>query len=738
MGLQKQFKKLIQILRRYIHKPHTPISKVAIIRYSALIVILTLAFVARINPYFFYESILKAFDPWYQYRVTQYVIEHGIEAWFTWHDDMSWYPYGRDVAKTTYPGVPFTAAFFYYLFQYLGIHMDLLLVAYFLPAIMGTLTTFVMYFLGKEIGGKRTGLFAAFFVAISPGYIQRTLVGFFDNECVGIFAMLLTYLFFIRALKQGSIFYGILAGMSLGYLCASWGASIYVVNLIPLTAFVLVLLRRYSQRLLISYTTTMTIGLFCAILVPRNGVKVITSSFGLPALFVFSLLILLELAPFLKSISLRFIDLLSFIYERLPEQIFTFKRYILLVMLIIALTATGYAYASGLFTMEMSGELQTYILKNIGGKFWTILNPIYREQERILASVGEHLPTPWGSFYYNLHLLTLFFPLGIYFLFKRGKDEDILLILFGLTAVYFAGSMIRIILILAPAAALLGAYGLVIILQPLGRLLRYKPTIVARRRKRIGYAINKEFIVMIFIAMFVLLSLQVSHNTSAAMMFGPPEMAPHQTLRDWPEALEYINMYLPENAIIASWWDYGYWITTVGNRTTVVDNATLNSTQIALIGYMFMAPNETESLRILKKFNATHVLVHFGLLDQRFGGDEFKWIWMARIATDRLGHDIINDSLYYVEGDKEPIKDLFFNSTIFKLLMYQEPGGRAAGNVQQNLQERFPTWQSHLPVTLKFFEVEYFSQTHLVKLYKINWDAWYAYVEANNISTTWP
>ena len=37
---------------------------------------------------------------------------------------------------------------------------------------------------------------------------------------------------------------------------------------------------------------------------------------------------------------------------------------------------------------------------------------------------------------------------------------------------------------------------------------------------------------------------------------------------DWINALDWISKNTPKNAVIASWWDYGYWITTLSNRTS--------------------------------------------------------------------------------------------------------------------------------------------------------------------------
>ena len=71
----------------------------------------------------------------------------------------------------------------------------------------------------------------------------------------------------------------------------------------------------------------------------------------------------------------------------------------------------------------------------------------------------------------------------------------------------------------------------------------------------------------------------------------------HSELTDWTQALTWISQNTPQNAVIIAWWDYGYWINVMGNRTTVADNATLNDTRIAEIGQMFMS-NVTEAAKL--------------------------------------------------------------------------------------------------------------------------------------------
>lgn len=739
MSVKKALISLLELLKNAIYFPIVSIERAALVRGTSLLLILVIALFIRISPYFMYPIVLKAFDPWMQYRLAEHMLNYGIFSFFDWYDTLSWYPYGRWYVKSAYPGTPMTAVIFYYFFRYvLGLNVTLLTVAYFIPAIFGVFTTFLSYFLGKEIGGSRTGLLSALFIAIVPGYLQRTVVGFFDNEAPGIFFMLLTFYFFIKALKYGSITSAVLAGFSLGALAATWGASVYAMNLIPLTAFVLIILKRYSRRLLIAYIPTMGIGLFIAITVPRIGISKLYSNFGLPAVSIFILLLIIELwTIFSTRIISKVSKFLSLILEKIPERVYEYK--FLLFYIFISMIA---AVLAAIFYYNMIPEIESSLISFFGSKFWGTLSPFYREKNQLFASVGEHLTSPWSIFYYNMHFISIFFLIGLYFLFKRGRDEDIFILLMGLTTLYFAGSLIRLVLILSPAASLIGAYGIVAIYSPFVKLFKIKPTIVVRRRKRVSKMMSKEFIALAFAALFILLVLQTFHIVTVDMRIGSPEIIPSENLTDWPEAMEYVNLYFPKNAVIVSWWDYGYWITTLGKRATVADGATMNKTQIAMIGYAFMAPNITETLRVLRKFRATHILVYFGLFQQGLGGDENKWIWMVRIAADVFGNDTINPDDYYNETGGE-VKPMFFNSTIYKLLVYREPGGPYAQVVQHalyNPQSAYYEWSKHMPGPddLKFLELEYISTNHLVKIYKIKWDEWERYVIENNITLEWP
>lgn len=75
------------------------------------------------------------------------------------------------------------------------------------------------------------------------------------------------------------------------------------------------------------------------------------------------------------------------------------------------------------------------------GRFYSLLDPSYAKNHiPIIASVSEHQPTSWSSFYFDLQILVFLFPAGLYFCFTQLTDANIFLILYGVTSIYFAVS----------------------------------------------------------------------------------------------------------------------------------------------------------------------------------------------------------------------------------------------------------------------------------------------------------
>lgn len=324
---------------------------------------------------------------------------------------------------------------------------------------MGGVAVFVIYLLGKELLDKRCGLLAAFFLAVSPGHMQRTVAGFFDNETVGVLAIMLIFLFYVKAVKTGKIMHGAIAGICLGYLALSWGGLSFPFLLLPLLTMVLIIADRYSPRLLTAYATTLGTGLLM---------------YSLNPLFVWPQMIK-SMEYIIPILFLAFLLVYHWLYTQKGtatyENILTFVKW--------AAIPVGITAAIIFFVKP------EWIPFDLGARLDTIINPSIREKVNIVASVGEHMPSPWSVFYYNAMIPVLLVIPGFYFAIRRGEEQDILMIIFVLVLFYTTGSMVRIILVLAPALALIGAYGLASILKYFGNLMKKEQSITRRRKRQI-------------------------------------------------------------------------------------------------------------------------------------------------------------------------------------------------------------------------------------------------------------
>ncbi|TFG33875.1 hypothetical protein EU527_06100 [Candidatus Thorarchaeota archaeon] len=723
-----------RFLRQVFHRPKSKISRGSVMLVLALLIIFTTALLLRLAPLFDAQPIVRAFDPWFQLKVTDYIAENGFSAFFTWYDDSTWVPFGRDMARTTYVGVPFTSAFFYFLLNGFGIKVSVTAVSLALPAFMGALTAIVAFFLGKELYNNTVGLFTGVFTAFIPAFLQRTVGGFYDNECIGVFAIVLTTFLFMRGLKRSSLVSSVGSGLSLGYLLISWGAAEFMLGLLALYGFLMLAMGRYSRRLLSTYLITISLGIFIGDLVPRNGFGNLTQFAILAPIGVAGLLVLYEI--WLRIGGYR---------EATASVLAPHMKPILFGLITPVVGVVSYLIYAGTTSLTISPYSSNPILK-IGAKFLTVINPFVRLDQRILASVAEHLPTPWGSFYNTLLVLIFFFPLGMYFLFKRGRDEDWLIFLYGLTSVYFAGSMIRISLILAPGVAILAAVATYNILEPYAKVVTQR-SVFERRRFRMSSSLTSEHSLTAFAFVGLLLSVNIILGVQYVSVqvgnseFANSPLSSTSQATDWQVAMTYIRNVLPPDSIIASWWDYGYWINSASDANTIVDNATFNSTQIALMGYALMALNLTESLKTFKLWDATHVLVYWGHRYSGFGGDDGKWPWMVRIAEDRFGTSLIDDATYL--GVNDQTLEPFYSSTLYKLLSYGEPRNQdeadtlGLSNIRKQIDNFFwsdEAWVSHMPVNLRgAFKTPFISSSYgTVKIYEIDYTMYHQYLNRTN------
>jgi dolichyl-diphosphooligosaccharide--protein glycosyltransferase len=108
------------------------------------------------------------------------------------------------------------------------------------------------------------------------------------------------------------------------------------------------------------------------------------------------------------------------------------------------------------------------------GRSLTLLDPTYAKKYiPIIASVSEHQPTSWSSYFFDLQHLMVFMPVGFYFCLNEKLTYGKLFIaIYGVLATYFSCVMIRLMLVLAPACCILAGIGISELFRVAGKGIR--------------------------------------------------------------------------------------------------------------------------------------------------------------------------------------------------------------------------------------------------------------------------
>merc|ERR1719394_1129624 len=398
--------------------------------------VLALAWLAGFSSRLFavirFESIIHEFDPWFNYRSTAYMVKHGFYDFLNWFDERAWYPLGRIVGGTVYPGLMITSGSIHYILSLLNIPVHIRDICVFLAPLFSGLTAISTYFLTKELWSQGAGLFAACFIAIVPGYISRSVAGSYDNEGIAIFALMFTYYLWIKAVKTGSVYWGAWTAMAYFYMVSAWGGYVFIINLIPLHVLVLILMGRFSERIYVAHNSFFIIGLLSSMQIPFVGFQPVRTSEHMASAGVFALL---QAVAFIK-----------YIQTYLTKKEFKY-------FLVVAGSAMVSAVILVMAAISYSGSVAGW-----SGRFYSLWDTGYAKIHiPIIASVSEHQPTTWFSFFFDLHILACVFPVGLWYCIKNVNDERVFIILYAISAVYFAGVMVRLMLTLTPCVCILAA-----------------------------------------------------------------------------------------------------------------------------------------------------------------------------------------------------------------------------------------------------------------------------------------
>ena len=308
-------------------------------------------------------------------------------------------------------------------------------------------------------------------------------------------------------------------------------------------------------------------------------------------------------------------------------------------------------------------------------RYLNALNPFLTNSDPLVDSVGEHAPVSTNLSFLLHSIWMIFAGLGIWLLlFKKisqnenfiKNDMKLFVLIIGIIGVYVSSVFIRL--------EIFGSITL-IILSSIGLSLLTKEIFKINFSNKKNYLIKISYSIII-ISFFTTPLVYPEQGNWINVVDEPPIIftgaSTYPPTNDWLETMEWIKFNTPDNAKIAAWWDYGYWITTLSERTTFVDNATLSTNEIQKMATVLMSPPE-ESWKMLKEMNADYVLVFVAAQDignnpedeplyvVGGGGDESKVFWISKVGGFPAEK--------YLELDFKTPKPNFYENTLLGKLI---------------------------------------------------------------------
>ena len=505
---------------------------------------------------------------------------------------------------------------------------------------------------------------------------------------------MLTYYLWVKSVKTGSILWSTYTALAYFFMVSAWGGYVFIINLIPLHVFVLILMGRYSDRLYVAYSTFFTLGLLLSMQIPFVGFQPVRTSEHMASAGMF---VLVQAYAFLK-----------YLQTKLSKA--QFKIYLM----------AGSVAVAGLVFLSVIILTQLGYIAPWSGRFYSLWDTGYAKIHiPIIASVSEHQPTTWFSFFFDLHILVAVYPIGLWQCIKHVNDERVFIALYAITASYFAGVMVRLMLTLTPVVCVLSAIALSELFSQglkeedlTNSIEQHRASISStgagssskQQKDKTGQGQQQQQVdknaaaklkklrnereqreqsvsptektvmaatVMIFLFMFVVHCTWVTSNAYSSpsiVLASYNNDGSRMILDDFREAYYWLSQNTDDKARIMSWWDYGYQIAGMANRTTLVDNNTWNNSHIALVG-LAMASEEGKAYEIMQSLDVDYVLVIFGGVIGYSGDDINKFLWMVRIGEGEHPNEIRESDFFTDRGEFRV--DAGGSKTLLNCLMYK-------------------------------------------------------------------
>ena len=594
-----------------------------------------------------YGFELNEFDPFFNFRATKFIVDNGYVEYFAWHDDKSWYPDGRNVSATSQVMLHITTAALY---QSFGMGQSLYDFTILFPVIIGSLTTIVIFALVRVLGGTTAGLLASLFFAVSMPVIIRGTVGWFKSEPLGLFYGFLGVYLFLSGIKSdnGKVsFFKLIAGgvfVSLGI--SSWGGTQFFVILLVLFFLGIPFLRKDKKFIAWALPVFVSALLLTIAIFERPGAGFVLGYGGL-----------------------GLIGSTVFVLSFFQIQKIKVKNNIRYGFLLL-----------GGFVLVGISSIVTNAVSLPSFRYLNAVNPFLSSDNTIVQSVAEHSSVTMEQLFPSLSVLMIFSGIGVWLLFHIKENQNfhikndmvLFALIIGFVGIYISSAFIRL--------EIFGSIA-VIVLASIGVSLLISNVLKKHSKNSLSSIAKFSFVAVIIVLLTIPVALPVNANWINVVKIPPTILHGgthfNITTNDWGDALEWIKGNTEHDAVIAAWWDYGYWITAIADRTTLIDNATINQVQIKKVAKIFLSTPD-DAWKQLTDMEVDYVLVYIAaqkLSNDIYspfyalggGGDEDKKYWLLRIAEMPLQE--------YLYSDNATGTEKFWNSTLLGKMIPFTPLG---------------------------------------------------------------
>ena len=527
---------------------------------GVLVIAFSVSFMIRAEPAMLGFE-LNEFDPFFNYRATEFIVENGIPAYLEWHDDMTWYPFGRNVSATSQVMLHVTASTLYQVF---GAGSSLYDFTILFPAVIGSLTTIIVFALVRTISSTSAGLLASLFFAVSLPVVLRGSIGWFKSEPLGLFYGLLAVYLLLSGIKSDKGWISLTkivgSGILLALGLASWGGIQFFI--IPIGIFFLALPFLRKDNKFIMWASIVFVSTFVLVTISFEKTSIAFIS-SLSGFFLIGCTAFLVAASLIKKIGNR------------------------------AQIRNGLALLGGAIIIGLV-IISSGIINFPAFRYLNAANPFLIAERMLTDSVSEHASTSTEFSFLFFSIIIVFAGIGAWLIFqnrvnrsfKIKSDMAAFALILGLLGAYFSSSFIRLEVLGAISLIVLASIGASILISKI--LKEHSP---ARAVTKIS------FLGIIVILLTIPMVYPEDLNWASYMLGTAPTIVNGGThfltaTNDWTDAMQWLRENTPKDSVVAAWWDYGYWISTLGERKSLSDNATLMDWQIKKTASMLFSTPE--------------------------------------------------------------------------------------------------------------------------------------------------